>query len=350
MTRLKLVMNKRLFLGVSGGVDSAVSAILLKSQGYEVIGVHLVVSEGSKDSDAKRVCDVVGIKYLELDVIQQFKEQIKDPFVKSYCQGETPSPCLLCNERVKFKILSTLIERENDYIATGHYAFIDTSKEYGKKLFLWDRESIKDQCYMLYRLPPHILERVIFPLAGMPKSEVRALAKSLNLPVYAKKDSQNLCFAKEGYLEFLNQVIEHKTHGDILDIEGHKIGEHRGFQEYTIGQRKGLGLNLKAPYFVLEIRPETNVIVAGPFSYLERKFFFLRDVVLHVEFEQLSHCKLIGRSRSSSKGFLGELTRVNGRYLFVYDEKNSHGAKGQHLVLYSQNLELVAGGIIDELK
>ncbi|MCX5773793.1 MAG: tRNA 2-thiouridine(34) synthase MnmA [Fusobacteria bacterium] len=343
-------MSKRVFLGISGGVDSAVSAYLLKERGYEVIGVHLVVSETSRDEDAKKVCDVIGIKYIEYHVIESFNEQVKTPFIESYCSGETPSPCLLCNERVKFKILYSFVENENDYIATGHYAYIKQCEEFNKPLFIWDKESLKDQCYMLYRVSSGILERAIFPLAGKPKSEVRALGKFYNLPVYGKKDSQNLCFAKEGYIDFLNRYIPEKRHGNIVDNFGKILGTHNGFQQYTVGQRKGLNLNFSKPLFVLEIHPEKNEIVVGPHMFLEKSLFYLKETVLHIEHDKLSHMTLIGRARSSSKGFEGNLREIEGRYVFVYSEKNTHGSKGQHLVIYTKKLELVAGGIIDELR
>jgi len=342
-------MSKRVFLGVSGGVDSAVSAMLLKSQGYEVVGVHLVVAENSRDTDAKKVCDMVGVQYIECDVQERFQKHIIHPFVESYQNGETPSPCLLCNERIKFKALFSFIESEEDYIATGHYAFSHFSHQFRKKLFLWERESIKDQCYMLYRLSSEIVERAIFPLAGMPKNEVRALAKEFNIPVHSKKDSQNLCFAKEGYVKFLDGKIPQKEVGDIRDIYGKVIGKHFGFQQYTVGQRKGLGINLSSPHFVLSISPQKNELIAGTFEFLEKRCFTLREVVLHVDFSLLSELTLIGRARSSSKGFLGRLRMIEDEYVFEYQEKNSHGAKGQHLVLYSEALELVGGGIINEL-
>lgn len=340
-------MIKRVFLGVSGGVDSAVAACLLKEQGVEVVGVHLVVGEHTKDSDAKRVCDFVGINYVEIEVKEQFREKIEKPFLQGYQQGETPSPCLWCNPLIKFETLATLIESDEDAIATGHYAQTIFCETIQQTLLQWKKGYIKDQSYMLYRLTPEILKRLLFPLMNREKSEIREIAKQYGVPVFNKKDSQNLCFAKQGYITYLNQYSLGKHPGAIVTQSGEVIGTHQGYEQYTLGQRKGLNLQCPTRTFVVDIIPDKNEVVVGSYEMLAMMKVKLREVILHTPIQEGEI--IVGRPRSSSQGSKGTLKKENEKIYFVFETKNYHCSRGQHLVFYTQDHVLIGGGIIDEL-
>ena len=237
--------RKKVVIGMSGGVDSSVAAYLLKSEGYGVIGVTLnhKKEESLKDEikAAQRICHFLGIEHKIIDIEELFQKEVIDDFLEGYSQGITPSPCVICDEKVKMKILFEIADKENaDFVATGHYSSVEYSEEFKTSLLKVSYDPRKDQSYMLYRLDNDKISRLLFPLHSYEKKQIRDIAKNIGLEVYNKKDSQGICFAKEGYIEFLKRNLGDKIKkGKYIDKNGKILGEHEGYQLYTIGQRRG---------------------------------------------------------------------------------------------------------------
>ena len=341
---------KKVVIGMSGGVDSSVSAYLLKEQGYEVIGVTLNqhLEENSKDiEDAKKVCDKLGLIHEVKNIRKDFENIVIRYFLDGYKLGKTPSPCVICDDEIKFKILFDMADKyKAEYVATGHYTSVEYSEFFSKHLLKSVHSIIKDQSYMLYRLSPTKLERLIFPLKPYSKQEIREIALKIGLEVYDKKDSQGVCFAKEGYKEFLKENLKDKiVRGNYVDKDGNILGQHEGYQLYTIGQRRGLGINLSKPVFITEINPQTNEIVLGEFSELFTDKVELINYKFSVEYEKLENLELLGRPRFSSIGFYGKLIKDRDKIYFKYNEENAHNAKGQHIVFFYDSF-VVGGGEI----
>lgn len=228
---------KKVIVGLSGGVDSATAAALLKEQGYEVIGVTFVFTEDFNPSDAINVSKKLNIEHHIIEYKDLFKEKVINKFINDYKSGITPNPCILCNKEVKFNFLYHQMQQLNcDYIATGHYAkIIDGS------LFK-SADLKKDQTYFLAQLTKEQLSKLILPLEGITKDKVREIARKYGLEVADKKDSTDVCFITTNFKEYINKQIENKI-GDVVDVKSNKkIGEHTGLMQYTIGQRKGLNL------------------------------------------------------------------------------------------------------------
>ncbi len=254
-------MNKVL-LALSGGVDSSVSAELLKHMGYEVAGVVMVMSDAHEKTlqAARDSAKALGIRLFELDLRREFKAEIIDYFADEYLRGRTPSPCVRCNPRIKFKyLLNTALENGCDYIATGHYARIVF--EDGVYKLKRAKSAARDQSYMLAGLGQDVLARLILPLADLETDEVRAIADKLGLPCRNAPDSQENCFIPDNdYALYIENNYRPAPEGDFISPEGEICGRHKGVIHYTIGQRKGLGIALGRPAFVSEINAERNEI------------------------------------------------------------------------------------------
>ena len=265
-----------------------------------------------------------------------------------YNAGKTPSPCVICDEKVKIKKLVEFADKMGiRYISTGHY-----SKVSENNMLLWDKNNRKDQTYMLYRLDKDVVERFLFPLSEYEKSEVREIARQNGIHTHNKPDSQGICFAPNGYIPFLKKVLGNDVKkGNFVDKNGKIIGEHIGYQFYTVGQRRGLGLNLGKPFFVLELRPETNEVVVGDFDELLIKEIEVINYKFHYDLKEIIGKRLTARPRFSSKGLAGELKFLKSeesnenRIIFEFDEKTHENSEGQHIVFYLDN-EIVGGGEI----
>ena len=257
--------------GMSGGVDSAVAAWLLKQQGHEVIGVTLRTWESDDGTesrcceidDARRVAMRLGIPYYPLNSLRAFKEDVTDPFIREYLAGRTPNPCIRCNRHVKWeRMLYFMKVLQADFIATGHYAGVIQMPN-GRYTVQTAVHAEKDQTYMLYRLTQEQLARTLMPLSGYSKEEVRAMAHKFDLAVAEKPDSQELCFVPEGtYVDFIRSQAPEEVpgEGDFVDETGKVLGRHRGILHYTVGQRRGLGIAAGERIFVTEIRPEAGTV------------------------------------------------------------------------------------------
>lgn len=260
---------KKVLVGISGGVDSAVCAVLLKREGYEVIGANLKLwnENETTDKDAEKVADMLGIDYIKIDCFKNFKKYVVDYFLDEYLKGRTPNPCVRCNRYLKLRALCDAAnERGIDYVATGHYARV--CRENGNVLLKKALHAQKDQSYFLYDIGEDILKNLILPLGGYEKSEIRALAEEFRVPVAKKPDSQEICFLPDGDIsEFIKRHAENlPPRGDILFQDGIKCGRHNGIYNYTIGQRKGLGA-FGRPVFVRDINAEDNTVTIGDDLY-----------------------------------------------------------------------------------
>jgi len=264
---------------MSGGVDSSIAAHLLKEQGYEIIGVTMQIwpedqppaeNEAgccslSAVDDARSVANKLGIPFYVINFRNIFKEKVIDYFIKEYMQGRTPNPCIACNKLVKFDaLLDKALQLGLDFIATGHYARIYYDQDRKRYLMKKAVDLNKDQTYVLYGFTQEQLSKTLMPLGNFTKPEIRNMAQELKLRVANKPESQEICFVPDNnYRDFLQNKVTSIIKGPFLDIHGNKIGTHEGIPFYTIGQRKGLGLALGYPAYVVDIVPEKNAVVIG---------------------------------------------------------------------------------------
>lgn len=260
--------GKRVALGMSGGVDSSVSVDVLQRCGYEVVGVTCVFQEGIASQEAvlgaREVCERMGIEHRTLDCTERFDAQVISPFVRDYARALTPSPCVVCNARCKIPaLLEAATEYGCDYVATGHYARVGRMEDTGRFAVMRALDHRKDQSYMLCQLAQYQLARLILPLGGMTKLEVRAIASDLGLTVADAPESQDICFAPQGYRALLKERGAESLPGEIVDVRGRVLGRHSGLADYTIGQRKGIGVAGPEPYYVVEKRSAENELVIG---------------------------------------------------------------------------------------
>ena len=350
-------------LGMSGGVDSSVAALLLTEQGYDVQGVTLQVWE-PEDADAavtkkweergcckvglaRHVARRLGIPHEVVDTRETFRQNVIDDFIAGYLDGATPNPCVRCNERVKFGRLYELAKaRGIDFVATGHYARVLPVDE-GVGLFR-GADVKKEQSYFLYRLPAAWLSHVVFPVGHLQKTEVWARAEELDLPVDEMKESQEICFVTQGdYRTFLTaEAPQALRPGPFLDPEGRIIGEHRGIAFYTPGQRKGLGLARGERLYVKEVNPETNAVVLGRLEDLSRPTCTVQDVnwLTGALPETLEHVAI--KYRYASPAVSGRVRQHTADTLSVkFQEPQQALSPGQSLVLY-QGDRVLGGGII----
>ena len=286
--------RERVIVAMSGGVDSSVAALLLQQQGYEVVGVTMRLWTVERDDlpalskrccsvedvdDARRVCQAIGAPHYILNFEREFQEHVVDIFCREYDRGRTPNPCLLCNDKIKFDFLMRrAMFLEADYVATGHYARIRRTAG-GHKL-LKGADHGKDQSYVLYTLGQSELSRLLLPVGEYPKKRIREMAAEAGLVVADKPDSQEICFIPDGDLrKFLGDRVR-SAQGEFVDEKGAVLGIHPGIQYFTIGQRRGLGLqgNTGSPVYVVDIDPETDRVTLGPNESLFRTDFWASRV------------------------------------------------------------------------
>jgi tRNA-specific 2-thiouridylase len=346
-------MKKKVMVGLSGGVDSAVAASLLKDQGYETVGVTMCLgvapSPGSKIKccgpeeieDAKRICRAIGIRHYILDFARELEEDVIKPFVSDYRLGITPNPCVVCNMRIKFgALLDKALAMGFDFLATGHYA--GTTQTDSGPALIKAKDRRKDQTYFLYAIRQKALGNVIFPLAGLTKDEVRKIALEKNLPVSSKPESQDICFIPRGGMNaFMKGRFNHEP-GDIVDIKGRTIGRHKGIASYTVGQRTGLGISSPMPLRVISIDAQRNMIVAG-----ERKYLFAKGLVADNinMFTQDIPERISGKIRYAHRPAACHAEISGGELIVKFEEPQESITPGQSVVIYDGETVL-GGGII----
>ena len=278
---------KKVIVAISGGVDSSTACLLLKEQGFEVVGVYFKLwSPEDKDlfeqtaEFVKDVADKLEIEFIAFDLKERFKKEVVERFVKDYLEGKTPNPCAVCNQKIKFWALFELADKiKADYIATGHYVRTRFNACSGEWEILKAKDRLKDQSYFLFLLNKNHLPRIIFPLGELTKSEVKELAKKYNLPTAERRESADLCFVRSGrYAKVIELVGGKKPQsGQIIDTSGKYLGKHKGFYNFTIGQRRGLRLSIPDLY-VIKLVPEKNQVVVGEERLLYHKKMLVRDV------------------------------------------------------------------------
>lgn len=348
--------KKKILLGMSGGVDSSVSAILLKELGYEVIGCTMKLWEEKKGDtdksieDAKKICKILDIKHYIFDLEKEFKCNVVDNFIEEYKKANTPNPCVECNKYIKFgQFFEKAEELGCEYFATGHYARIEYSEKYNQYVLKKANEEKKDQSYFLYTIPKEKLSHIIFPLQDYTsKEEIRDIAKKFNLPVAEKKDSQEICFIPDGnYHEFLNKYGNQKNKkGDIILTTGEKLGEHQGYINYTIGQRKGLGISYKEPLYVVKLDEKKNLVIVGTEKDLYNKELQARDVNWIVE-PKTNEIDCYAKIRYRSKVAKSKVKIIDNNNVKVVFEENQRAiTKGQSVVFYDEQGIVLGGGKI----
>ncbi|MCL2669524.1 MAG: tRNA 2-thiouridine(34) synthase MnmA [Syntrophaceae bacterium] len=351
-------MLKKVAVALSGGVDSAVAALLLRNAGLEVVGVTMCLGiippEEEKAKccghreveDARQICEVLGIRHLVVDFAETLEEKVIAPFVAEYRQGKTPNPCVVCNREIKFGLLLTKMRAWGfDGIATGHYAAI--VMENGRPRLCRPRDPRKDQTYFLYAVPKEALERIIFPLADLAKDEVRRMAEKAALPVSAKPESQDICFIpEEGQEAFLRSRGEKIVPGDIVDRQGRLRGRHRGVACYTIGQRGGLGISAPRPLYVLAIDAANNRLTVGEKEALGSRELSAGQVnCLCDAFPAEAWAKI----RYAHRPARCRINYDGNRLTVRFREPQEAVAPGQSVVLYD-GTAVLGGGIIQEVQ
>lgn len=347
----------RVAIGMSGGTDSSAAAALLVEQGYEVIGLTAHMwREGSRCCSledverARTVCTFLGIRHYVVNAQEIFTERIVDPFVLAYASGRTPSPCVQCNSFVKFGFLmDRALQLSCDHLSTGHYARIQMRG--GQYHLLCAEDPQKDQSYFLHRLTQRQLAFILFPLAGLTKSEVKAYAARRGLPVVPRGESQDLCFVEEGKLpEFVEQrAPEVAQPGEIRDQEGRVVGQHQGLHRFTVGQRGGLGIALGERMYVSRLDREKNVVEVAPRPGTLRSRCTLRDVHWIAGRAPSDPLQCDVRPRYGSRGSSACVQLAKGDGATVdFDEPQFALTPGQAAVFYSGS-EVLGGGWIDEV-
>ena len=291
----------KVLVGMSGGVDSTVTAILLQKEGYEVEGVYMKLHHkpGYHEENftkAQRVADYLGMKIHFHDLSQAFKEEVYDYFVQGYKEGLTPNPCVICNRTIKFgKMVDFADTLGIEKIATGHYIKCD-----GKYIYM-AKDSNKDQSYFLCEVQKEVLPRLIFPLGTWEKDDVKAYAKDIEIlqDIATQKESSEICFVENTYDEVLERHMNIDMPGETVDTEGNVVGTHKGYMHYTIGKRRGFFVNgAHDPHFVLAIKPENNQIVVGTKEKLEEHAFEVKELNL---FDELKHISCTVKVRYRTK-------------------------------------------------
>lgn len=351
------MQNKKVLLGMSGGVDSSVSALLLKKEGYDVIGTTLELFAGSSCCnietyiDAKNVCNSIGIPHFTYNCKEQFKNHVINDFINCYSNCKTPNPCIECNKYMKFGYMwDKAKELGCNYIATGHYAKTEYSEKYNRWVLKKSKAGRKDQSYVLWNIPKELIEHVVFPLADFEdKEQIREIARENNLKVANKPDSEDICFVPDGnYKKFLenNSDIKPKK-GNIVTTKGEILGKHNGLYNYTIGQRKGLGISYKEPLFVVGFNKEKNEVIVGVKDEIYKKKMYVTDINLLLFDEIKEKMKVNVKTRYSSKEEPATIQKIDNNTMKVeFENPVARITPGQSAVFYLDDIVVGGGKII----
>lgn len=344
-------------LGMSGGVDSSVSALLLKKQGYDVIGVTLELFAGSSCCnintyiDAKNVCKSIEIPHFTYDYKSEFKKYVIDDFINCYSNCLTPNPCIECNKFMKFGLMyEKAKELGCEYIATGHYAKTEYSEKYDRWVLKKSKAGKKDQSYVLWNIPKNLVEHVVFPLADFEsKDEIRKIAKENNLKTANKPDSEDICFIPDGnYKRFLEENSNLKPRkGNIVHVNGTVLGKHNGLYNYTIGQRKGLGISYKEPLFVVGFNRAKNEVIVGEKEYIYKTEMIVKNINLLLVDKIEDSMRVSVKTRYSSKEEMATIEMVDDDTIkVVFENPVARITPGQSAVFYLDDIVVGGGKIV----
>jgi tRNA-specific 2-thiouridylase len=338
-------MKKKVLVGMSGGVDSTVTSILLQKEGYEVEGVYMKLHQkpGYHEENfakAQRVGEYLGVKVHFLDLSEEFDTQVYNYFVNSYKEGLTPNPCVMCNRTIKFgKMVEFADSIGADHVATGHYIKCD-----GEFIYAADDPN-KDQSYFLCEVKKEVLPRLLFPLGTWVKQDVKAYAANIEVlkDFATQRESSEICFVENTYDEVLAKHMDIDMPGETVDTEGNVVGTHKGYMHYTIGKRRGFFVNgAHDPHFVLDIKPETNQIVVGTKEQLEESEFEVKQINL---FKDLAEFDCMVKVRYRTTSVPCHVTIKDGKAKVVLENPVFGLAKGQIAAFYEGD-KLIGGGVI----
>lgn len=350
---------KKVIVGISGGVDSAVAAVLLKSQGCEVVGIFMklgIAGDNESEKSARAVAEKLGIKFCVLNLRKKFKKRIIDYFISEYQKGRTPNPCVKCNQEIKFGLLmNKALSMGANFIATGHYVRLrreipnpksQTPKFIYKLIKAKDKN--KDQSYFLYTLTQNKLKHCLFPIGDYTKTEVREMARKYNLEIHDKKESQEICFIQTKYYgDFLKKYLK-LIPGEIVDKNGNILGKHKGLPLYTIGQRRDIGIGGTGPYYVTGMNHRKNQLIVSD-NTNDKKLFSKKLIAEKVNWISGKIPKLPLKIKAKVRYRMGEcpavIEKINGKYAVSFSKPQRAIMPGQSVVFYKGD-EILGGGII----
>lgn len=364
---MKTLTKEKVVIAMSGGVDSSVCALMMKEQGYDCIGMTMRLWKGpeaeslSCDSksccgaesveDARLVCDEIKIPYYAINFKEEFWTNVVEKFADEYCKGRTPSPCILCNEKMKFDTLyKKCLDVGAEKVCTGHYARIKFDQDRKRWVLMKGVDYAKDQSYFLFSMTQEQLSKTIFPLGEFTKPHIRELAKEGNLITASKPESMDICFIPDGdYAAFIERHFPEKIppKGPVKTVDGKELGEHNGIHSYTIGQRKGLNIAFGKPLYISNIDPKTNEIQVGPFEETKQKSCFVSRITWVAEDGSKETYQASVKIRSKSPESRATIIPLgNGKAKIEFENAQHAITPGQAAVFY-QGDEVLGGGWID---
>lgn len=365
----KMKKQKKVVVAMSGGVDSSVAAALLKEQGCDVIGVTMDLFSLPKKycrseqlrsccgwraaEDASRVAVILGIQHSVIDLRTEFEKEVIENFCTEYARGETPNPCIRCNQYIKFRALMTKAQAfQADYLATGHHARIVYDSQCRRFLLKKGKDRMKDQSYFLYTMTQDQLSQTLMPVGDFTKKEVREKAHKMGLPIAQRPESQEICFIPDNdYVGFLQNRIPEVFHpGPIIDLENRILGQHKGIAHFTIGQRRGMRIAAAHPLYVLSIRSQEDTIVVGPKEQLYEKTLVASKVNLVSIQEITKPLNIKAKIRYKHREANAVLSPLSSDQVFIKFEKSQRAVSpGQSVVFYNGDV-VVGGGVINKKK